>query len=138
MNNKFSSEGFQGGPMGGGGPIGGGRIGGGGPIGGGPRPLGHGRPFGGMDHHYYHHPKPRYPYNYYPYYYNYYPYNYYYYPYNYYYPVVSYNDQDICFCTDPKDDPNEQKVCVDGTCGVCIPRSFCTTCDDKITCKKQE
>jgi hypothetical protein len=148
MNNYFSYENF--GPMGGaGGGIGGGPRplgpmgGAGGGIGGGPRPLGpmgHGRPRGMNYPHryYYHHPKPRYHYNYYPYYYNN-PYNTYYYPYNYYYPVVSYNDQDFCFCTDPEeDDQNQEKVCVENTCGVCIPRSFCTTCDEKITCKQQK
>lgn len=164
MNNYFSYENF--GPIGGGGgasrPFGGMGSGGAsrplggmgsGPMGGGPRPfggmgggggprpfgrMGHGRPFGmNYPHRYYHHPKPRYHYNYDPYYY----YNSYYYPYNYYYyPVVAYNDQDFCFCTDPKDDEQsqEEKVCVGDTCGVCIPRSFCTTCDEKITCKKKD
>lgn len=144
MNNHFSYENF--GPIGGGGIHGGGGIGGGGihggfvgggGIGGGPRSfrrMGHGRP-NGMSHlSYYHHPKPRYHYNYYPYYYynNFYPYN------SYYYPVVSSNDQDFCFCTDPEDDKqNQEKMCVENTCGVCIPRSLCATCDEKITCKKQ-
>ena len=79
------------------------------------------------DHYYhYHHPKPRYYYNYLPYYYNYYPY---YYPYYY-----SYGDQDICFCTD---DTDVQKVCVGDTCGVCTPRSLCSKCHETITCQKQ-
>ena len=132
MNNHCSYESFgrmggRGGmrPMGGRGgmrPMGG-RMGG---------PMGGRRPFGmNHPHRFYHHPKPRYHYNYYN---NFYPYNSYYY-----YPVVSYTDQDFCFCTDPKDEyPNQEKVCVGNTCGVCIPRSFCTTCHEKITCKKQE
>jgi hypothetical protein len=136
------------------GPMGGGPrpmarpMGRGGVPGSGPRPMARpmGRPMGrdGMKYHHrsYHHPKPRYHYNHYPYYYynNYFPYSSYFYPYNYYYPVVSsIDDQDICFCTDPKyDNPDTEKICVEGICGVCIPRSTCTTCDEKITCKKQD
>lgn len=144
MNNTFSFEKFMGSGMGEGmdrggmsgisgdgigGEMGRGGMGGigGNGIGGG---LGFRRGGGGMDGMtrpmYYHHPKPRYNYNY--------PYNY---NNNYFYNNY-YNQEDICFCTETSyDNTYQQKVCIDKVCGVCSPRSLCKSCHENITCSTQ-
>jgi hypothetical protein len=86
-----------------------------------------------MSPHYHHffHPKPRYIYST-----NYLPY-YYYYPYDYLSSLYPYytREEDRCFCTDSQYSIDKaMRVCVNGTCGACVPRASCTNCDDKISC----